>query len=67
MNSLNERFQMNSLSDYSTVQGSLMLHAGGGTLANLTSWRLVLPLEFKMHILTMSKLEHDRKQASAGQ
>ena len=67
MNSLNERFQLNSLSDYSTVQGSLMLNAGGGTLANLTSWRLVLPLEFKMHILTMSKLENDRKLASAGQ
>lgn len=41
-----------------------MLTAGGGTLANLTSWKLVMPLDFKMHILTMSKLEDERRSKS---
>ena len=57
----------NSLIDYSSVQGSQMLPAGGGALANITSWRLVMPLEFKMHILTMTKLEADRRSNNSQQ
>jgi hypothetical protein len=58
VNSLNERYERNA--DYTVVQGSAMLtdHAPN-SLASLTQWRLVLPLECKMHILTKAKLEND--------
>lgn len=50
-----ERYE--AIVDYKTVKGSGLLDAGGGQLGSLTQWRLVLPLEFKMHLLTMTKLE----------
>ena len=66
VNALNERsggFQ--STADYSVVQGSAMLTScGQASLGSLTQWRVVLPLEFKTHVLTMTKLERDKKQAS---
>ena len=32
-----------------------------GTLAGLTQWKTVLPLELKMHILTLTMQERDKK------
>ena len=59
VNSLNERYENNP--DYTVVKGSAMLtdHATN-SLASLTQWRLVSPLECKMHIITKAKLEHDK-------
>ena len=59
VNALNERFE--SPVDYCEVRGSRMLtDQAPGSLAKLTDWCLVLPLEFKMHLLTMAKLEKDK-------
>lgn len=35
---------------------------GQSGLAALTNWKQVLPLEFKMHIVTMAKLAHDKSK-----
>ena len=39
-------------------------HIAPGSIGALTQWKVVMPLEYKMHVLTMTKLEHDRKQRS---
>ena len=64
VNSLNERYDGN-MTDYREVRGSEMCtHIAPGSLGALTQWKVVMPLEYKMHVLTMTKLEHDRKQRS---
>lgn len=62
VNSLCERYEGN-MSDYTIARGSSMatFEPQLGSLAHLTQWKLVLPLEYKMHILAMTMKERDNK------
>ena len=63
VNSLNERHEQ--MPDYSTVQGSTMMtQVQPGSLGALTNWKIVMPLEFKMHVLTMALIEEERKSGT---
>ena len=69
MGGLSERTE--SIPDYSIIKGSDMLtpvlsRCGPGSLGALTDWRIVLPLEVKMNILTLAVKEKERAQEDNG-
>lgn len=66
VNALNERYE--NCADYSEIRGSEMMSnlMGSSGLAGLTNWKQVLPLEYKMHIVTMAKLAHEKSNSNDG-